>query len=640
MNSLFRTLCAVLALWTWLAASAMGDESPPESVYWPLQARSARVAEMARPLFFAFVPDGLASGDADEAFALHNPGYNSVWLRGWQVSDGEGAVTLPDLTLAGGDILWCARQATAFIVQWAQTPACEYGGDTDPAVPDAVGSAPFLANAGDELVLRAPTGPVADSVVFADGNTATVGWQGPAVDYYRRHSRFVTAGQVFYRLFDPATGRAWPDTDTAHDWAQGNPDPVRGRRAAYVGWDWVTFAQPVWVENPAGMRGELFIAPDNSYAGIAAALASAEDSIWLETYDLEHRPLVEVLAAKARAGFEVRVLLEGGPVSGLTHMTRWAAQQIVAAGGRVHFMVNDSGITDDRYAYQHAKFAIIDGRRLLVSTENVNHDAMPPDAADGETLGRRGYAVLLTEPALVARAQAIFLADNDPTHADILAWQPGHPTYGAPPPGFVMPRPTDRSGYPVRYPDPLRFDDMTAAVLFTAPESSLHPSPLLELLARAGPGDVILVQQLYEHPFWGSGATTPAEDPNPRLEALIAAARRGAQVRVLLDRFFDTPTDPRSNAATVAYVNAIAQREGLDLIARLGNPTGLGIHAKLHLLTLSSSERAGRWVVLGSLNGSEVSHKLNRELAVALASDTAHARLSEVFWADWAAEAP
>lgn len=634
---LFRAFCAIFVLWGWVITAVMGDGSPPAPVYWPLQVRSARVAEMARPLFFAFVPDGLAAGDADEAFALHNPGANPIRLRGWQVSDGEGTVTLPDLTLAGGDILWCARQAAAFSVQWAQAPACEYGGDTDPTVPDAVGSAPLLANAGDELLLRTPAGLVADSVVFAGGNTATPGWQGPAVDYYRRHVRFVTAGQVFYRLFDPATGRAEPDTDTARDWVQGNPDPVRGRRAAYVGWDWVALAQPVWVENPAGMRGELFIAPDNSFTGIAAALAGAQDSIWLETYDLEHRPLVELLAAKARAGVEVRVLLEGGPVSGLTHMTRWAAQQVVAAGGRVHFMVNDSGITTDRYAYQHAKFAVIDGRRLLVSTENVNHDAMPPDATDGETLGRRGYAVLLDEPTLAARAQAIFLADNDPAHADILAWQPGHPTYGAPPPGFVMPRPADRRGYPVRYPAPLPFDDVIAAALFSAPESSLYPSPLLELLERAGPGDVILAQQLYEHPFWGSGVSHPVEDPNPRLEALIAAARRGAQVRLLLDGFFDTPTDPRSNAATVAYVNGIAQREGLDLVARLGNPTGLGLHAKLHLLTLSGSERAGRWVVLGSLNGSEVSHKLNRELAVALASDAAHARLSEVFWMDWAA---
>jgi len=619
-----------------LLTAPVAGEPPPPRLFWPLQVHSARVAEMARPLFFAFVPDGLAPNDMDEAFALHNPGHHPISLAGWQVSDGEGTITLPDLRLAGGDILWCARQATAFVVHWAQQPACEYGPDTDPAVPNATGTAPVLANAGDELVLRAPAGTVVDSVVFGNGNTATTGWQGPAVEYYRRNPRFVTAGQVFYRLFDPATGRAWPDTDTALDWAQGNPDPVRGRRAAYVGWDWLRFAQPVWVEHPAGMTGRLFVAPDNLYVGIAAALAEARDSIWLETYDLEHRPLVELLVAKAAAGVEVRVLLEGGPVGGLSDRTRWSAQQIVAAGGRVHFMIDDGGVTDDRYVYQHAKFAVVDGRHLLVSTENFNHDAMPPDATDGETLGRRGYAVLLSVPELVARAQAIFLADNDPAHADIFAWQAAHPTYGAPPPGFVMPRPSDRSGYAVRHPAPLSFNDMTAAVLFSAPESSLYPGPLLALLEAAGRGDVILAQQLYEQPFWGTGASEPVQDPNPRLEALIAASRRGATVRLLLDAFFDTPSNPRSNAATVTYVNALARREGLDLAARLGNPTGLGLHAKLHVLSLSGSGRAGRWVVLGSLNGGEVSHKLNRELAVALASATAHAHLSEVFWADWA----
>ncbi len=633
-----RLVCSLLVLGL-LTTPVAGDPPPPIRLFWPIQARSARVAEMARPLLFAFVPDGLAPNDTDEAFALHNPGHNPFSLAGWQVSDGEGTITLPDLRLAGGAILWCARQATAFAVHWAQQPACEYGADTDPAVPNATGTAPLLANTGDELVLRTPAGTVMDSVVFGNGNTATTGWQGPSVDYYRRHPRFVTAGQVFYRLFDPATGRAWPDTDTAPDWAQGNLDPARGRRAAYVGWDWLRFAQPVRVERPAGMVGRLFVAPDNLYAGIAAVLAGARDSIWLETYDLEHRPLVELLTAKATAGVEVRVLLEGEPAGGLSDLTRWSAQQIVAAGGQVHFMVDDGGITADRYAYQHAKFAVIDGRHLVVSTENVNHDAMPPDAADGETLGRRGYAVLLSEPKLVARAQAIFLADNDPAYADIFAWQATHPTYGAPPPGFVMPRPSDRRGYAVRYPAPLSFHDATTAVLFSAPESGLYPGPLLELLEAAGRGDVILVQQLYEQPFWGSGSSDPVQDPNPRLEALIAAARRGATVRLLLDAFFDTPSNPRGNAATAAYVNALAQREGLDLVARLGNPSGLGLHAKIHVLTLSGSPWAGRWVVLGSLNGSEVSHKLNRELAVALASATAHAYLSEVFWADWATAA-
>jgi hypothetical protein len=41
------------------------------------------------------------------------------------------------------------------------------------------------------------------------------------------------------------------------------------------------------------------------------------------------------------------------------------------------------------------------------------------------------------------------------------------------------------------------------------------------------------------------------------------------------------------------------------------------------------------WVVVGSLNGSEVSAKLNREMSLMVASTGAFEYLAEVFWYDW-----
>ena len=107
-----------------------------------------------------------------------------------------------------------------------------------------------------------------------------------------------------------------------------------------------------------------------------------------------------------------------------------------------------------------------------------------------------------------------------------------------------------------------------------------------------------------------------------------AAAR---PVRVLLDAFFDDLASPRSNLRTVEYLNYIARAEGLDLQARRGNPTGQGIHNKLVLAQIG-----GRgWVVAGSLNGGEVSAKLNREVALLVGSDEVYEYLARVFWYDW-----
>lgn len=635
-NMKLKRLLFVLLL-TIIAAPPLVADAPPHASYLPFQIQSTYLPAQPHPLLFAFLPDGLAANDADEFFAIQNAGRNPLRLGGWQISDGEGTITLPELNLAPGDILWCARQALAFRTWWGFAPACEYESDSDPTVPNATGKALALSNSGDEINLLGPGGQSYDAVLFGNSSANLPGWRGAPIAYYQRNPRFARAGQVFYRLFDPATVLALNDADAASDWAQGNPDPARGRRAAFAGWDWLDCAQPATVHwETAAPSARLLVAPDNTFAALSTLLTAATTSIHLETYEITHPDLVQVLVARAQAGVEVSVLLEGGPSGGLDNAERWAAQQIVGAGGTVHFMVNDVGDAADRYPYIHAKFAIIDGHTLLVSTENFNPDSFPPDASDGDTRGRRGYALILSDPALVARAQAIFAQDNDLAHPDIFPWQADHPTYGAPPPGYTPPALPDETGYTVRYTDALALTELKQATLFTSPESSLTPGPLLDLIARAGPGDVVLTQQLYEHPFWGGNGASPATDPNPRLEALIAAARRGAKVRLFLDDFFDNSNDLRSNVATVAYVNQLAHNEGLAMLARAGNPTGEGVHAKLHLLALG----AERWVVLGSINGGEVSNKLNREMALAFQSVQAYDYLTSLFEADWRAIPP
>ncbi|MCZ7668948.1 MAG: hypothetical protein M5U34_18010 [Chloroflexi bacterium] len=98
--------------------------------------------------------------------------------------------------------------------------------------------------------------------------------------------------------------------------------------------------------------------------------------------------------------------------------------------------------------------------------------------------------------------------------------------------------------------------------LVQSPENSLREvDALLGLVNRAGAGDEVWVQQLYERPFWGSNAIN---DPNPRLEAYLNAARRGAHVRLLLDEFFDDDRQATSNSAACHYVKETARREHFE----------------------------------------------------------------------------
>jgi hypothetical protein len=173
-----------------------------------------------------------------------------------------------------------------------------------------------------------------------------------------------------------------------------------------------------------------------------------------------------------------------------------------------------------------------------------------------------------------------------------------------------------------------------------SPENSLRTQDgLLGLLNRAGPGDTVLAQQFYEHTHWGPCEGTPETDPNPRLEAYLDAARRGATVRILLDSHFDSggyDECRRDNTFTLHYLQGIARDEGLDLQVRLGDPTYLGLHNKMVLAHVDGQGT----VHVGSLNGSEASAKVNREVALQVQSDEAYAYLAAVFDYDWRTATP
>ncbi len=611
-------------------AAAFGVEPPPPAMsYLPLIVVAQQSAR-SDVLISAFYYDTYLTNEPDEAIQLWNLGVSLRSLLGWRVSDGSRTATLPDLRLAPGRFLWCAREARAFASQFGHLPACEWGADSDPETPNATGGALRLANQGGGVYLYRPDGSLADAVIYGEA-TADMGWQGPTVTLYTA-SGFGREGQILYRKLDGAA-RPLPDSDRALDWASDATDRLGGQRVRYPGWDLEEFWPAYAVTETATLT--VAIAPDNALDVVLSQVEGAQESIAVEAYTLESIPIALALAARAQAGVAVTILLEGMPGGGIQDQQRWAMQRIVEAGGRVYYLVNDRNGAHDRYRYQHAKLMVFDGRVALVSSENFTEEAMPSDDKSNGTAGRRGALLLTDAPGVVARLQALFAADLDPVHhADVFPWAASDPTYGAPPPGYAPPPPIDQTLYPWRFPALLVVRDRLAFEVVQSPETSLRAEAgLLPLVARAGAGDTVLVQQLYEHLYWGDAASTLEMNLNPRLEAYLAAARRGARVRLILDSLFADPLDARGNHATAAYVNQLARAEGLDLSARLGNPTYLGIHNKMVLV------RAGGrgWVHVGSLNGSEGSAKVNRELALQVQSDAAYSYLAAVFESDWEA---
>ena len=277
------------------------DDPPltPRS-YLPLITRN-HYGGQPRLVISALYYDTYRSGEPDEAFQLYNPLPAAINLAGWRVTDRLRTVTFgADLQLDAAATLWCARKAVSFTLSFGFKPACEYDGDSDPAVPNLAGTALQFGNTGGRITLIHPQDLYSDTLVYEGGDTAVPGWQGPAVYPYRPSTNFGEEGQILYRKLDQATGRPRPDTDTRADWAQDPTDFADGRRTQLPGWSLARFFQPQIVTEPANLQ--VIVAPDNAYPALRALLESAQQSILFEGYTFENALLGDLIAARARGG--------------------------------------------------------------------------------------------------------------------------------------------------------------------------------------------------------------------------------------------------------------------------------------------------------------------------------------------------
>ncbi|WP_322800140.1 lamin tail domain-containing protein [Thermoflexus sp.] len=580
-------------------------------------------------------PDGVFSGEPDEAVQLTAFGPGPVDLSGWSLRDrltGTGGLRFPSgFTIAPGASIWVAHHALSFTLAFGHPPDAAVFTDGLETVRPVSGVWPGFANSGDEVALRDSTGALVDAVLYGEGYTETIGWHGPLVRAYSIPGTR-SEGRILFRRFDPSTGLPI-DTDTADDWASDARDPWQGRRVRFPGWAPERYERPLRITGTIPMT--LIVAPDHAFEAVAAWIDGARVSIRGEMFTFEHPRLAERLAAAARRGVSVTMLLEGTPPGGITDDERYACRLLREAGGQCLIMRNAPAAIPPamrRYAYAHAKFLVRDDQGVLIGTENLSPRAMPDDPKGDGTEGQRGVLVAFESPEAAAFLNELFRRDTDPIFRDVA------PLTENPPPTYTPPITLGGSAYPVRFPEPIPII-ATDLALIIGPEGMLNLNVgLWPLLREAGAGDRIEAQQLTMPAWWGPGAADPASapiiSPNLYLTALIEAADRGASVRLLLDRFYDDPTASRNNAATIAWIETLRTlRPTLSdtLQARLGNPGGRGLHNKMTLIRL----RGEPYILLSSANGTETSHKLNRELTLLFRSEEGFAALSELFRFDW-----
>jgi cardiolipin synthase len=549
--------------------------------------------------------DSNLSYEPEEYVAVTNPTGASVDLTDWSVSNGNDQISFPSgASIAVGETIYITKDASKFLQEFVVlSPSYEYGTDSLTSVPQMVGSLSTLSNRGDEVFLYNGTTMV-DAVIYGSSSYSGIGWTGsPLVD--------VTEGVILVRDHSVSTG-GWEDSDSAADF-----NDLRVYQAGQSRFNTPSFT----------FTGKItaYTSPDSSYQELTEMMNEATAKIDINLYQFHSTDLLDTLLNAISRGVKVRAFFEGQPVGGLDDQSRYISQKIVEAGGKVRYIINnESEDRYKRYRFDHAKYAIIDDKRVFIQSENWKKTGVPTT----NTYGNRGWGMIIDNIDFASYVQNVFNMDWNEGFKDSFPYTVGT-SWGAPAAGFVP----DTSNPSGDYVAPFTSKEVTGTFTVTpvfAPDSTFLKETAILGMIR-GAQKELFVEQLYIHKHWGPSSTgTPETDPNIYLEEVMDAARRGVQVRVVLDSAFLNPNDSRDNQYTVQYINDIAAAENLDMNAKLINLTALNL-AKVHNKGIIADNK----VLVSSINWSENSPTNNREAGVIVENEDIAQFYKQVFWWDY-----
>ncbi|QLD88394.1 phospholipase [Natronomonas salina] len=335
-----------------------------------------------------------------------------------------------------------------------------------------------------------------------------------------------------------------------------------------------------------------FVLPDAD-GRTAQTLARADHRLLLAGYTLTSEDVTDALLAARRNGADVRVLLDGSPVGGVTERQARLLDRLADGGVEVRLL--DGPHT--RYRHHHPKYAVVDDRALVL-TENFK-----PAGTGG--MSSRGWGVALRDAAAADALADLHAADRE--------WR------------AATPWTSYRAGRDFADADPAlgNFESRHAArnVSYDAATVLVAPDNAEDALVADldGADDRILVQQV-----------EIGSRDGRLLRAVLRAADRGVTVRIHLSDGWYVEAD---NAALAEWLNRRAGAEGWDLEARVDDAAETSVgYEKVHTKGVVVDDA----VVLGSLNWANSAGEENREVLVRLDGGSAADYYAGVFESDWA----
>ena len=317
----------------------------------------------------------------DKGVSLKNYSTATIDLKGYTVSDGEGSYTFSkSYKLPAGGTITLALTVT-------KTPFTDrenvYLIDDNTIGLEKVNGKFNPSKEGDDIYLYDSNGKTVDAMCFGKTTISDTGiWNGTSV---------TKSTKYFLQRVDGN------DTDSALDWIEIRIIPGQTQNPLEVD-KYTATVTP-------------FLFPDSGGIPIYQALEKAQESVFIEMYELRSPNIYALLIQLEQNGVEVTILHEGAPVGNTVTQFASNMKALINAGGEVRFI---GGTDVDRYENVHAKFAIIDMETVIITSENwsaTNCNGSLDDDPYKGTDGNRGWGVIVENAEYAEYMKAVF--DND-----------------------------------------------------------------------------------------------------------------------------------------------------------------------------------------------------------------------------------
>jgi len=136
---------------------------------------------------------------------------------------------------------------------------------------------------------------------------------------------------------------------------------------------------------------------------LTQTVQSAKREIILNVYEFDNSAISQALIEKIQAGLTVRLLLEGSPIPKVSDKEKKTISDVVdamnsAGNSADHLFVmknyDAKGGKKRRFKYDHAKYIVVDGQTVLVTSEITHQQATQRREKSGIEDGKWSWKTL------------------------------------------------------------------------------------------------------------------------------------------------------------------------------------------------------------------------------------------------------